>query len=99
MASGDVVLDRTFDVDQPAGVRVDLFACRDPDRPGGYKYSFQCYDRETGETLLRYDNAHDHPAAGWHHRHEGETTPEAITFDGLASHLRRFRSEVTQIDD
>jgi hypothetical protein len=69
MADGDVVLDRTFVLEEPSGTHVSLFACEDSDRPGGYKYSFQHYDPDTCRTLLRYDNAHEHPVAGWHHRH------------------------------
>lgn len=99
MVDGDVVLDRAFGVDQPPGTRVALFACEDSDRPGGYKYSFKHYDPTSGQPLLRYDNAHEHPVAGWHHRHVGEEEPESIDFDGLDAHLRRFRREVTGDDD
>lgn len=99
MADGDVVLDRAFDVEQPPDSRVSLFACEDSARPGGYKYSFQHYDPDSGQTLLRYDNAHEHPNAGWHHRHVRGGEPEAIDFEGLGAHLRRFRREVTGDDD
>lgn len=99
MADGDVVLDRAFGVEQPPGSRVSLFACEDSSRPGGYKYSFQHFDPESGETLLRYDNAHEHPEAGWHHRHADGEAPEPIAFDGLEDHLQRFRREVTGADD
>lgn len=99
MADGDVVLDRAFDVEKPPGSRVTLFACEDSDRPGGYKYSFQHFDPETGETILRYDNAHEHPDAGWHHRHTGNDDPEPIELDGLQAHLCRFREEVRNPHD
>jgi len=99
MADGDVVLDRAFDVEQPPGTRVSLFACEATDRPGGYKYSFQHYDPESGQTLLRYDNAHEHQDAGWHHRHAGGDDPEPLDFEGLAAHLRRFRKEVLGTND
>ncbi|GAB3684922.1 hypothetical protein GCM10028857_14580 [Salinarchaeum chitinilyticum] len=99
MADGKVVLDRAFGVEEPPGSRVSLFACVDSSRPGGYKYSFQQFGPETGETLLRYDNAHEHPDAGWHHRHVGGDDPVPIEFDGLEDHLRRFRQEVTAADD
>lgn len=95
MADGDVVLDADFAVEEPPGTRVKLFACEDRARPGGYKYSFQHYDPHSGETLLRYDNAHDHPTAGWHHRHVEGGEPEPVEFEGLAPHVRRFRREVT----
>lgn len=94
MADGDVVVDADFSVEEPLGTRVKLFACEDSTRPGGYKYSFQHYDPETGETLLRYDNAHQNPEAGWHHRHQGGGDPEPIEFVDLEAHLHRFRREV-----
>ena len=50
-------------------------------------------------TIRRYDNAHEHPDAGWHHRHVGGDEPEAVEFEGLEAHLRRFRQEVTSDDD
>lgn len=99
MADGDVVLDVAFDVEEPPGTRVSLFACEDSTRPGGHKYSFQHYDPDSGATLLRYDNAHEHPSAGWHHRHDGDGEPEAISFDGLSAHVERFRAEVLGTDD
>lgn len=94
MTDGDVVVDVEFGVETPPGTRVTLFACEDSGRPGGYKYSFQHYDPETGTTLLRYDNAHEHPDAGWHHRHVGDSEPEPVEFEGLETHLRQFRREV-----
>jgi len=96
MADGDVVIDSEFEL-EAGGTRIELFACEDSSRPGGYRYRFQCYEPDDG-TLLRYDNAHEHPTAGRHHRHTADgDEPEPITFDGLADHLDRFREEVTDI--
>jgi len=62
MADGDVVIDSEFEL-EAGGTRIELFACEDSSRPGGYRYRFQCYEPDDG-TLLRYDNAHEHPTAG-----------------------------------
>lgn len=99
MVDSDVVLDVVFEVDEPPGTLVELFACEDGTRPGGFKYSFQRYDPSTGATLLRYDNAHEHPIAGWHHRHDGEDPPESLPFEGLEDHLRRYGLEVFERDE
>lgn len=100
MADGDVLLDVEFEADEPPGSRVKMFACEDSTRPGGYKYRFQHYHPERDETLLRYDNSHDHPEAGWHHRHtSGTDDPEGIAFEGLRNHVERFREEVLSTDD
>lgn len=40
------------------GERVEMFAIRDGDYPGGWFYRFPYYHSEDGE-ILRYDNAHD----------------------------------------
>jgi hypothetical protein len=57
---------------------------------------FQYYTPDTGEEILRYDNAHG-SAVGPHHRHRGEEVT-GIEFDGLRNHVARFRTEVLQID-
>jgi hypothetical protein len=77
------------------GTIVEAKAWRVPESeefPEGLKYSFQHYDPETGETLLRYDNYNKH-AGSRHHKHEdGET--EAVEFEGLKDHYERFLDEV-----
>lgn len=100
MADGDVLIDSVFETAAPPGYRFELFACEDSRKPNGVKYRFQCDDPTTGETVLRYDNSHDHPTAGWHHRHENELDePIPIAFEGLHDHLNRFRQEVFANDD
>lgn len=95
MADGDVLIDIQFETDDPPGYRIKLFACEDSAKPNGTKYRFQCYDPTTGKTIVRYDNSHEHPDAGWHHRHENESDdPEPIEFEGLQTHLERFQQEV-----
>lgn len=95
MADGDVILDIEFEVDEPPGSRVKMFACEDSTRPGGYKHRFHHYHPQTGETLLRYDNSHNHPEVGWHHRHESEEEdPEQLVFNGLQDLINRFQEEV-----
>lgn len=96
MADGDVVLDRNFEIDATAGTRVELFAVEDSSYPGGFFYRFQYYDPEEGETILRYDNAHD-AEVGPHHRHRGDDV-KGIEFDGLQDHVARFRQEVNEIN-
>lgn len=95
MADGDVVLDRNFAVDPEEGTRVELFAVEDSSYAGGVYYRFQYYDPEGGETILRYDNAHDSDV-GPHHRHRGDDV-DGIEFDGLQDHVARFRQEVLTI--
>lgn len=95
MADGDVVLDRSFTVDDEARTRVELFAVESSTSPGGYYYRFQYSDLEEGETLLRYDNAHGHGARP-HHRHRGGRV-ERVSFDGLGAHVSRFLDEVREI--
>lgn len=97
MADGDVVLDRNFEVDPADGTRVELFAVEDSSYPGGFFYRFQYYDPDEGETILRYDNAHD-ADVGSHHRHRGGDV-DGIGFDGLRDHVARFRAEVFEIHD
>jgi hypothetical protein len=96
MADGDVVLDRNFEVDTAEGTRVELFAVESSSAPGGYYYRFQYYDPDAGETILRYDKAHDSDV-GPHHRHSLAGVP-GIAFAGLQRYVERFRHEVTEIN-
>lgn len=82
--------EHTF-ADDPS--RVVLFACRDESYPEGVYYRMQYYDTETGETLLRYDDAHEDPEIGWHHRHAGDEHT-ATEFSDIGSHKDRFLDEV-----
>ena len=77
------------------GSRMVIYARREPDCPGNVYYRMQYYDMETGETLLRYDNAHDSDV-GHYHRHSGSGV-EGIDFENIHDHRLRFLSEVEQI--
>jgi hypothetical protein len=75
------------------GGRVEMFAVRDDDYPGGWFYRFQYYHPEEGE-ILRYDNAHDDPDLGWHHRHVRFGEDTEIEFGNLVSHVTLFLQEI-----
>jgi hypothetical protein len=78
------------------GGRVEMFAVRDGDYPGGWFYRFQYYHPEEGE-ILRYDNAHDDIGLGWHHRHVRFGDDTDIEFHGLVAHVTRFLNEIAQL--
>lgn len=84
----------------PDGTVIAVSAVRASGYPGGVKYSFQHFDPETGATLLRYDNAHDHPELGAHHRHGSDVDPDdtdrEVSFEDVHEHLRQFLDEVSQ---
>lgn len=61
------------------------------------KYRFQ-YLGPTNTEVLRYDNAHDAPEVGRHHRHYRGTV-EGIDFEGLRPHFQQFLEEVERIHD
>lgn len=75
------------------GGRVEMFAIKDNDYPGGWFYRFQYYHPEVGE-ILRYDNAHDDEHLGWHHRHVGFGDDTEIEFQHITTHITRFLQEV-----
>lgn len=81
------------------GTVISVRAVLASDYPGGVKYSFQHFDPETGATLLRYDNAHDDPSLGEHHRHgsdlDSEDVDSELEFENVHEQLRRFLEEVT----
>jgi hypothetical protein len=58
--------------------------------PSGWKYSLH-FGTLDGETLLRYDNAHERTKG--HERHTGEGV-ETIEFPGMEQLYDRFRSEI-----
>jgi hypothetical protein len=83
------------------GGRVEMFAIKDEDYPGGWFYRFQYYHPEEGE-ILRYDNAHDDADFGWHHRHISFGDDTEIPFQNITAHIARFLREVahlTNIED
>ncbi|MFB6354985.1 MAG: DUF6516 family protein [bacterium] len=77
----DVLADDTM-------IEIVVYEMDDPDQyPSGYKYSFQHWDPDTGETLLRYDNSHQydgHPDR--HHQHIGDEV-KPLSFPGSISTL------------
>jgi len=65
----------------------------DEQYPCGYDYALH-YGTVDGETLLRYDNAHEQSKG--HERHaDGEVTE--IDFPGMAALIRRFEREVADL--
>lgn len=72
---------------------VTIRRTNDETYPSGWKYSLH-YGEIGGETLLRYDNAHERTKG--HERH----TPsgcETISFPGMERLYRRFKSEIDQL--
>jgi hypothetical protein len=80
------------------GGRVELFAIRDDEYPGGWFYRFQYYHPEEGE-FLRYDNAHADDDLGWHHRHVRFGEDTEIPFQNLVSHVALFFQEIAELTD
>lgn len=78
--------------------RVVLFAYTDDSYPEGIYYRMHYYDTETGETLVRYDNAYEDPAVGWHHRHIGDDR-YSIEFTTIQEHKDEFLDEVEDIHE
>jgi hypothetical protein len=81
------------------GTRYEMRAWQVPETeeyPNGIRYRFQ-YMTADGTTLLRYDNNHYRDGVGMHHRHTPDGV-EGIDFEGLASHVRKFKHEVTTYD-
>jgi len=78
------------------GGRIEPFAIRDGDYPGGWFYRFQFYHPENGERL-QYDNAHGDADLGWHHRHIQFGDDTGIEFHGLVTHITRFLNEIAQL--
>jgi hypothetical protein len=62
----------------------------DEQYPSGWDYALH-YGRTDGETILRYDNAHERTKG--HERHTGDDVEE-IPFPGMADLLARFQREV-----
>lgn len=81
----------------------EMSAIRDPECPGGVFYHFHYWDTADGRRLLRYDNAHDDPELGAHHRHGEEANPNdpdrEIDFEDIWTHIDRFLQEVSTKHD
>lgn len=78
------------------GGRVEMFAIKDGDYPGGWFYRFQYYHPKEGE-ILRYDNAHDDADLNWHHRHISFGDDNEIKFQNITTHVVRFLQEVDHL--
>ncbi|MCH7873668.1 MAG: hypothetical protein IH965_00020 [Gemmatimonadetes bacterium] len=79
------------------GNRYEMLAWSIPESeeyPEGIKYRFQYMD-EDGSTLLRYDNSHHREGVGMHHRHTSDSV-EGMEFEGLTTHIRRFKEDIEQ---
>ncbi len=61
--------------------------------PRGIKYSFQHYDPDSGETILRYDNYSEHSKSR-HHKHLRENETVGVKFKSLHTHFKKFMKEV-----
>lgn len=80
------------------GGRVELFAIRDSEYPGGWFYRFQYYHPDDGE-ILRYDNAHADADLGSHHRHVRFGEDSELRFHGIVPHVARFLHEVADLGE
>lgn len=100
MADGDVLVDAEHTLQD--GTRIRLFAVESSEYPAGVNYRFQYYDPDTGDSLLRYDNAQvPTHGAGRHHRHEwvdGEEQVTELEFEGFERHLAAFETEVNEYE-
>jgi len=65
----------------------------DDQYPSGWDYALH-YGTTDGETLLRYDNAHERSKG--HERHTGDDV-ETIKFPGMGTLLDRFQREVDDL--
>ena len=68
--------------------------------PHGIKYSYQAYDTETGQTLLRYDN-HNRHAGSRDHKHIRQKT-EKLSFTpenrrDLQKLFQKFMNELEEL--
>lgn len=79
------------------------FAMPDPEYPGDVYYRFHYWETATGRRLVHYDNAHDDPALGQHHRHGEDGNPDdpdsELDFTTVWDHYDRFLTEVEHIHD
>lgn len=58
----------------------------------GVKYSFQYFNPENGETVLRYDNYNQH-SVSMHHKHVGDET-KPTDFKSIEKQFVKFMREV-----
>jgi hypothetical protein len=73
-----------------AVVDVTIATTDDDAYPSGWRYALH-YGTVEGETIVRYDNAHERTKG--HEKHTGETV-EAIDFPGMTALYDRFLDRV-----
>lgn len=77
-------------------VDVTIGTTDDDAYPSGWRYALH-YGTVDGETILRYDNAHE--GTKGHEKHTGDTV-EVVDFPGMASLYERFLETVrAELDD
>lgn len=84
----------------PSGAVVAYKVIRVPDSeayPSGWKYSLHLHDAD-GNTVLRYDNAHEDIKGHERHTGDGPDEVECIEFPGMDALYERFRREVNQYE-
>lgn len=69
---------------------VTIVRTEDPTYPSGWRYSLH-YGTLAGETLLRYDNAHEREKG--HERHTPDGV-ETVAFPGMLALYDRFLAEI-----
>lgn len=74
---------------------VSVRRTRDPAYPSGWKYSLH-YGTLDGETILRYDNAHELVKGHERHTGDGPGDVDRIGFPGMDALLSRFYRELDE---
>lgn len=69
----------------------------DPTYPSGWRYSLH-YGTVDGETLLRYDNAHERTNGHERHVGDGPAGRERIEFPAMDALLARFYREIDGLE-
>lgn len=92
MADDEPLVQYTDEHDDGTVERVLVRRTTDATYPSGWRYSLH-YGTTDGETIVRYDNAHE--TTKGHERHVGDRVA-VIDFPGMMELYDRFRREVEQ---
>lgn len=92
MADDDTLVQYTDEHENGTIERVFIRRTSDAAYPSGWRYSLH-YGTTGGETIIRYDNAHE--TTKGHERHVGEQA-KLIDFPGMEELYDRFLREVEQ---
>jgi len=92
MADDETLVQYTDEYEDGTIERVFVRTTADSAYPSGWRYSLH-YGTKDGETLVRYDNAHEETKG--HERHVGEQA-EIIDFPGMTKLIDRFHREVEE---